>query len=99
MASVYFDRKYAPVGFLIVEKGGDPYADETLLIDSDWDFPGVACGMGWQPCLCGRTDGTVDCKGCNRTASDMIAEAYDFIEAHQDEEFPALNEHIPLASV
>ena len=34
---------------------------ETLLIQFDWDFAGLAIAFGWQPCFCGRTDGTINC--------------------------------------
>jgi len=59
--------------------------EETTFIQSDWDYPSVASAMGWQACPCGGTDGTVDCE--HRTASAMIADAFDFIEAHEGEEF------------
>jgi hypothetical protein len=51
-----------------------------VLIQTDWDYPGVASIFGWSPCSCGRTDGTVDCP--HRTASEMIAEAGEFLGAH-----------------
>jgi hypothetical protein len=50
------------------------------LIQTDWDYPGVASTFGWSPCSCGMTDGTVDCP--HRTASEMIAEAREFLDAH-----------------
>jgi hypothetical protein len=50
----------------------------TVLIQSDWDYPGVASTFGWQPCPCGATDGTVDCR--HKTASDMIAEASEYLD-------------------
>jgi len=49
-----------------------------LLVQTDWEFPGVASTFGWSPCPCGETDGTVDCP--HRTADDMIAEARDFLQ-------------------
>lgn len=52
----------------------------TVLIQTDWDYPAVASVFGWQPCPCGETDGTVDCP--HRTASEMIAEASQFLDAH-----------------
>lgn len=55
--------------------------DETVLIQTDWDFPGVATTFGWVPCdKCRETDGTVDC--AHKTASQMIAEAGEFISDH-----------------
>jgi len=51
-----------------------------LLIQVDWDYPGVASTFGWSPCPCGQTDGTVDCP--HRTASEMIGEAGEFLRDH-----------------
>lgn len=87
---VHFDSKYVPCGFLIVREGCDPYSDDvadSIVIQSDWDYAGVASTMGWNPCDCGRTDGTVDCKKCKRTVSDMLGEAYDWIRDREGELF------------
>jgi len=93
MAFVHFDSKYAPSGFLIVRDGHSPYDDKnTVLIQTDWDFPGVASTIGWVPCECGETDGTVDCP--HKKATNMISEAYDFLRMHADESFPALDEYL-----
>jgi hypothetical protein len=94
MAYVHFDHQYAPCGFLIVKDGGNPRDDsDSILIQTDWDWPGVASRMGFVPCECGATDGTVKC--AHKTASDMIAAAYDHIEAHEGESFPCLDEYFP----
>ena len=58
--------------FLLVARGQD-----SILFQSDWDFPGLASTFGWCPCPCGVTDGTVDCR--HRTRSEMIAEAWDYL--------------------
>jgi len=50
------------------------------LVQTDWDFPGVASTFGWVPCECGHTDGTVDCR--HKTASKMIAEAAEYLGDH-----------------
>jgi hypothetical protein len=48
MAFVEFSRR-APTGFLIVPDDGDPEDDDqTALIQTDWDWPGVARSMGWS---------------------------------------------------
>lgn len=57
--------------------------DGQELVQTDWDFPGIASTFGWQPCPCGRTDGTVDCP--HRTASAMIAEAREYLKEHVGE--------------
>ena len=51
-----------------------------ILIQTDWDYPGVASTFGWCPCDCGETDGTVDCP--HRTASAMISEAGEYLDDH-----------------
>ncbi len=61
--------------FLLVAEDG-----RDLLIQTDFDFPGVASTFGWSPCSCGTTDGTVDCD--HRSATEMIADACDFLRAH-----------------
>jgi len=83
----YFDSRYAPCSILLVKEHGNPYNDaDTVLIQTDWDFPGVASYIGWTPCTeCEMTDGTVDCN--HRTATDMISEAYDYIRDHAEELF------------
>ncbi len=101
MAYVYFDSSYAPVGFLIVPEGGDPYAEDTILVQTDWDFPSVAQAMGWRlsdgtenTCPHEGTDGTVPCKECGATPGAFISAAYDFIREHAEEEFPGLDEYV-----
>ncbi|KKL91509.1 hypothetical protein LCGC14_1893990 [marine sediment metagenome] len=64
----------------------------TILIQTDWDYPGVAGTFGWSPahvhnyeidqldprfdCEHNGTDGTIDCDDCGLTASDFISAAY-----------------------
>jgi len=48
-----------------------------LLVQTDWDFPGVASTFGWCPCPCGATDGTVDCD--HRSVGEMIDDARAFL--------------------
>ena len=93
MAFIHFDSNYAPCRFLIVPDEGDPYDDaSTLFIQTDWDYPGVASSMGLPPCHCGATDGTIDCE--HKTASEMIATAYNFIVEHAGEPFDTLDEYL-----
>jgi hypothetical protein len=51
---------------------------QDILIQTDFDLPGIASTFGWSPCDCGTTDGTVDCG--HKTASQMIAEAQAFLD-------------------
>jgi len=67
-------ENHAGTFLLVAEDGHD------ILVQSDWDFPGVASTFGWSPCPCGATDGTVDCE--HRSRSEMIAGAWDFLSAH-----------------
>ena len=58
----------------------------TVHIGTDWDYPSIASNLGWRPCdKCRATDGTVDCE--HKTASEMIAEAHDFLDEHEGESF------------
>jgi len=102
MAYVFFDSGYVPCGFLIVKDNGDPYSEQdTVLIQTDWDFPPVAQRMGFtlksdhELCKenCCETDGTVNCNICGKSCSDFISEAYDYINDHEGETFEELDEY------
>lgn len=54
-------------------------------VQFDWDYAGLATTLGWVPCQCGRTDGTVDCE--HRTVSEMLAEAFDFLAERNGQRF------------
>jgi hypothetical protein len=63
--------------------GGD------ILIQSDTDYPGIASTFGWAPsevesrtCYHGWTDGSIDCMGCGKPASEFIASARDWLDDH-----------------
>lgn len=55
----------------------------SILIQTDWDYPGVASSFGWVACECGDTDGTVDC--AHKKAGEMISDARAFLDAHDGE--------------
>jgi hypothetical protein len=92
MAYVHFSKS-APCGFLVVKTGGDPsrYCD-TILFQTDLDFPAVASRMGWGPCH-DCTDGTVDCDVCGNSADSMIAEAGEHIRDREGMEYPGLDDY------
>ncbi len=104
MARIVFDKRYAPCGFLIVRQGAHYKSDDpadTNLIQSDWDFPGVASTLGFVPCECGATDGTVACE--HKTPSEMISAAWDFLRdlasqpdgaGDQSPNYPELDEYL-----
>ena len=52
--------------------------EASLLVQLDWDFPGLASAFGWVSCFCCATDGTIDC--VHRTASEMLCEARAFLD-------------------
>jgi hypothetical protein len=64
----------------------------TVLVQTDWDYPGVARTFGWSPrevqredrppCDHRSTDGTVDCPACGVTAGEFIAAAREWLEEH-----------------
>ena len=64
--------------------------DNTILHQTDWEFPSLAQMMGWDKgaradgCDHDGSDGTVDCKDCGKTASEFISEADDFLEQCSD---------------
>jgi hypothetical protein len=93
------DPDYAPCCYLICRvlnpEAGEGHYDwdtrdeaNTVPVQTDWDYPGIASTFGWTPepdpggCTHDGTDGTVDCTTCGRTASEMIAEAQEFLDDH-----------------
>jgi hypothetical protein len=51
--------------------------EDSVFIQADLDYPGLASTFGWSVgCDC-STDGTVDCQ--HKTVSEHIASAYDFL--------------------
>ena len=56
---------------------------EPIYSQLDYDYPGIASAWGYVPCECGYTDGTVDCE--HKSASDMIADAWSYLEEHEGE--------------
>lgn len=64
----------APCAFVL----RDWTTGESVLIDSDCDYPSVAQCFGFVPCRrCDATDGTIDCE--HATASAMISRAFDWL--------------------
>jgi hypothetical protein len=59
----------------------DEISGKNVIIDTDYDYPGLASNFGWTPCpFCRETDGTVDCK--HRTAGAMMQSAQSFLDKH-----------------
>lgn len=57
----------------------------TRLIQTDWDYPGVASSFGWSHGH-GETDGTIECPVCHKSASEMITEAAEYLDDHIGDE-------------
>jgi hypothetical protein len=70
---------------------------QSVKIQTDWDFPGVASTFGWsmdsvqvtdddgeesEYCNHRDTDGTVDCPVCKITTSQFIESARKWLEDH-----------------
>lgn len=59
--------------------------NESVIFQTDWDFPGLARTMGWngkigrERCDHSGTDGTVTCRACGKTAGDFIAAAQAYL--------------------
>lgn len=63
----------------------------TILIQTDWDYPGTAQTFGWSltevqqegrkdnPCDHDGTDGTVQCPECRLSPGAFISAAYDWL--------------------
>lgn len=76
-----------PVNRRLCRKMKRETGEESVLFQTDWDFPGLARDLGWK-CKVGRercrhagTDGTVDCPDCGRKAGEFIAAAAAWLDA------------------
>lgn len=73
--------------------------EETILFQTDWDFPGLARTLGWngkvgrERCRHSSTDGTVDCAECGKTASEFIQAATQWLDDHCGQTFRAGDEY------
>jgi len=62
---------------------------ETILIQTDWEYPAVARNFGWdmatmqkegfEHCHHQGTDGTVPCKDCGLTQTEFISAAHGWL--------------------
>lgn len=68
------------------EKFKKETGNETILFQTDFDFPGLARSLGWngkikkEKCSHSSTDGTVDCKNCNKKTTDFISAAQEWLD-------------------
>jgi len=61
--------------------------NESVLFQSDWDFPSLASSLGWRMrlgrgdrCSHSGTDGTVRCPDCGATATQFIDAAREWLD-------------------
>jgi hypothetical protein len=90
MSRIYFDTECnAPcVGMIVLASD----TSRTVLVQTDWDYPGVAQSFGWSltelqrnrrtPCQHSGTDGTIDCPDCGIPASEFISAAGDWLQSN-----------------
>jgi len=69
MTKILIEREHCSFLITLLDENKEP----SILVQTDWEYPAFASDLGWSPCDCGDTDGTVDCK--HKTASQMICEA------------------------
>jgi hypothetical protein len=88
MPRIYWDTDcHAPCVGMIVNADDET---QTVLVQTDWDYPGVAGTFGWSirevqadegvECDHRHTDGTVKCQDCGLTPTDFINAARSFLE-------------------
>ena len=87
------DPEYAPCAYLVCKVTGPKgrrdwnTRDEsaTVLIQTDYDWPGLASSFGWSPCCgSGSTDGTIACPDCGAQAGELIESAGEYLDALVD---------------
>ena len=66
-----------------------PDGESVEFIQSDWHYAPLASRLGWQPCECGMTDGTVKC--AHRSVSEMLGEAFDYLAERDGDSFELLD--------
>lgn len=82
MAYIHFDSNYAPCCFLIVKDGGDPYKEsDSLLVQSDFDWPAIADRMEWIP------------PEIDNGSEEFYAAAMEWIDNNSGISFPELDEY------
>ncbi len=81
-----------PVNKRFARKYEKETGHESVLFQTDWDFPGLANSLGWNDRTAhkrgcgdpGSTDGTVTCAGCGRGAGHFITAAQEWLDKRCD---------------
>lgn len=92
-----------PVNKRLAAKMKRETGEETVLFQTDYDFPGLARNLGWrgnigrERCEHRGTDGTVNCPDCGKTAGDFIQAAQTWLDNHCGQVFRGKGEeYLPL---
>jgi hypothetical protein len=79
-----------PVNKQLARRMEKETGNESVLFQTDWDFPSLAESLGWnirtahkRGCV-GQIDGTVTCVHCGRTAGHFIAAAQEWLDKRVD---------------
>ena len=79
-----------PVSRRLAKRYEKATGHESVLFQTDWDFPGLARTLGHRPkgsCAHRSTDGTVKCEECGKTASSFIEEAVEWLDKQEGRAF------------
>ncbi len=71
--------------YAVRSRDGYKRGECVQFVQSDWDYAGLASSLGWVPCECGCTDGTVAC--AHRTVSEMLSDAFDYLSERDGQTF------------
>lgn len=86
LTSDYGCYELTPVNKKIARKLKRNTGEESLLFQTDYDFPGLARSLGWrgkigrEKCEHRGTDGTVNCPDCGRKAIEFITAASEWLD-------------------
>lgn len=92
MIKLFHGGRQAPGCYIIARQLADGSYDtqsetDSVLVQADWDFPGLAGTFGGRlghgsklKCTHDGTDGTVTCPGCGKGASWFIGHAIDYLD-------------------
>ena len=91
-----------PVNERIAKRIREATGHASILIRTDWDYPGLARSIGWtmrkrgEHCPHRSTDGTVACTECRKPAGQFIQEAGEYLDRYVDQVFQnKLDEYFP----
>lgn len=98
----YGTYELTPVNKRLARKWERETGNESVLFQTDWDFPGLARSLGWngkigrERCEHRGTDGTVNCPDCGITASEFIGAASAWLDKHNGHSFRKGDEYFQV---